>query len=501
MAPPASIAVPLLALLGSVTLQPAAAAAAADVSFPGMIAHVLQGRKTIDVSSSEWFANDGPLPTPPADHDAAAEVECGAALFTHGKVTGSIDAFDTAMSWDGRVNGTLWQRGCSMYYTEQWTEGAAQFAFNVSENPNGTEESVWRWLCQAREHGVPYATAHILDTTGETRPYMVKVFAMYKAAASSGAAAAERDVLALCAGASAQGSQECFYSDMYYGLYIETHGNASAAQTHLHRAGLSAYGPLSQDYMWRLTRVHNAVRGWPIKSSSIKPPPPPPLKLDDNVGVGATGSTCPCAHCMDQTPCAPPACQVCGPGRCNAIYGCKTNASAACTCTRSWPSGKNCSATGAPRTPYVYAAHMPGGGCCQMPAAWMTAPHDNDGTRVSPLPFPDSTTGWGDACAWDDIPSSKTFTSGTCASAGFRRQSGGCLGRVRNAPFRPLKGTVLEHESLPFLAVLLCLRTHRRASRLRRRRRRQPPLAPWCQVDTNQLRVMQAACDCSTSWY
>ena len=40
-------------------------------------------------------------------------------------------------------------------------------------------ESVWRWLWQAREHGVPYATAHILNTTGETRPYMVKVFAMY----------------------------------------------------------------------------------------------------------------------------------------------------------------------------------------------------------------------------------------------------------------------------------------------------------------------------------
>ena len=38
---------------------------------------------------------------------------------------------------------------------------------------------------------------------------------MYKAAAGSGAAAAERDVLALCDGVSAQGSQGCFYSDMY----------------------------------------------------------------------------------------------------------------------------------------------------------------------------------------------------------------------------------------------------------------------------------------------
>ena len=90
------------------------------------------------------------LPTPPAGHDAAAEVEYGAALFTHGKVTGSVDAFDTAMSWDGRVNGTLWQRGCARYYTEQWTEGAAQFAFDVSENPNDTEERVSGGGCGRR---------------------------------------------------------------------------------------------------------------------------------------------------------------------------------------------------------------------------------------------------------------------------------------------------------------------------------------------------------------
>jgi len=222
-------------------------------------------KKSIDVSSSDWFANAAPLQRPPAGHDAAAEVEYGAALFTHGKVTGSVDAFDTAMTWDGRVKGTLWQRGCAMYYTEQWVKGAAQFSFDVSENPNDTEESVWRWLCQARSRGVPYATANILNTSGETRPYMQKVYSMYKAAAGSGAAAAEQAVLALCNGASAQGSQGCFYSDMYYGLYAEAHGNATVAQGHLHRAGLSEYGPQSQDYMWWLTRVHNAVRGWPIR--------------------------------------------------------------------------------------------------------------------------------------------------------------------------------------------------------------------------------------------
>ena len=116
--------------------------------------------KTIDVSGSEWFTHSPPLPAPPSGHDASSEVEYGATLFTHGKVTASVAAFDQAMAWDGRINGTLWQRGCAMYYTEQWVEGAAQFALDVSENPNDTEESVWRWLCQARGHGVQYATAH-----------------------------------------------------------------------------------------------------------------------------------------------------------------------------------------------------------------------------------------------------------------------------------------------------------------------------------------------------
>ena len=198
-------------------------------------------KQSIDVSSSEWFANASALPPPPAGHDAAAEVEYGAALFTHGKVTASVTAFDTAVTWDGRVRGALWQRGCAMYYTEQWVDGAAQFAFDVSANPNDTEESVWRWLCQARSQGVTFATANILNTTDEIRPYMQKVYAMYKAAAGAGAAAAEKEVLALCAGSGAQESQGCFYSNMYYGLYAEAHGNATAAQGHLYRAAVSAY--------------------------------------------------------------------------------------------------------------------------------------------------------------------------------------------------------------------------------------------------------------------
>jgi len=218
-------------------------------------------RVVVDVSTSEWLANAAPLPSPPSGHDASTEVEWGATLFTHGKVTASVNAFDTAMGWDGSVNGTLWQRGCSLFYTEQLNDSAAQFALDVAGNPNDTEESVWRWLAQARARGPAvgplYASANILNTTGESRPYMIKVYNMYR----TGTPEAERAVLELCSGSDMQAA---FYADMYFGLYLEQHGLSTKAQSHLHRAGVSPYGTESGDYMWWLVRVHNAVRAWPL---------------------------------------------------------------------------------------------------------------------------------------------------------------------------------------------------------------------------------------------
>jgi hypothetical protein len=276
----------------------------------------------VDVSTSEWLANAPPLPSPPSGHghDAAgAEVEWGATLFLHGKVTASVNAFGAAMVDDGSVNGTLWQRGCALFYTEQLNASAAQFALDVAGNPHDTEEAVWRWLAQARAlgpvAGPPHATAHILNTTGESRPYMVKVYTLYK----TGTAAAAQDVLSLCASSDAQSA---FYANMYFGLYAEQHGNTTAARAHLHRAGLSSYGPASDDYMWWLTRVHNAVRGWPIADSttagttagtgantvgtlrvlatSSKPIPAITTK-DSHIGTDSTSGTVTTSGVMDTT--------------------------------------------------------------------------------------------------------------------------------------------------------------------------------------------------------
>lgn len=95
---------------------------------------------------------------------------------------------------------------------------------------------------------------------------MIKIYDMFRSSAPE----AEQKVLSLCGSAAdtpPPGSgQSCFYADLYYGLYMEAHGNSTAAKAHLHRAGMSAYGAATDDYMFWVARVHNAVRKWPMIS-------------------------------------------------------------------------------------------------------------------------------------------------------------------------------------------------------------------------------------------
>jgi len=63
------------------------------------------------------------------------------------------------------------------------------------------------------------------------------------------------------------------------------------------------------------------------------------------------------------------------------------------TCTRSWSSGNGCVYNETAFVYWIESNHN--GGCCQMPAEWMTEPHDNGGNFVAPLPFPASEHSYG----------------------------------------------------------------------------------------------------------
>ena len=56
----------------------------------------------------------------------------------------------------------LWQRGLSLYYARRFEDGSEQFLTDVSLNPNDTEETIWKFLCDAQLVGFNQAQEQML---------------------------------------------------------------------------------------------------------------------------------------------------------------------------------------------------------------------------------------------------------------------------------------------------------------------------------------------------
>ena len=185
---------------------------------------------------------------------AAASTRDGMAAFSAGKVEQSIDIFDEIIAEKPTAAPYLWQRGLSLYYAERFKEGAAQFATDVSVNPNDTEEAIWNFLCVARIDGFDSARKSMLRVGNDRRAVMGAVLKLFRG---------DTDETPLLAFASeAKGSGDEFYANLYLGLYREAQGDKEGARRFLTLATKSKYGQKAPDYMADLARVHMQRRGW-----------------------------------------------------------------------------------------------------------------------------------------------------------------------------------------------------------------------------------------------
>lgn len=111
----------------------------------------------------------------------------GAAAFKRNQVEESCDAFDQVINLAPQYAASMWQRGLSLFYCERLEDGMAQFALDVTENPNDTEESIWHYLCNARHRAATdgasqaasAAQSEMLRVGRETRPVMRAAMALY----------------------------------------------------------------------------------------------------------------------------------------------------------------------------------------------------------------------------------------------------------------------------------------------------------------------------------
>ena len=171
-------------------------------------------------------------------HNPHTSIERGMTYFKMGCIAAAIADFDRAEQLNPALTPYLWQRGLAYYYAERFAEGARQFETDLTVNGQDVEETVWRYLCQARLHGAQAAREALLPVRDDPRPVMGWVYRLF---------AGECDAETVVAHHQALGRRDRFYCQLYMGLYFE----AEQAETQL-----------LDDYMGWLAIVHRRLRGW-----------------------------------------------------------------------------------------------------------------------------------------------------------------------------------------------------------------------------------------------
>lgn len=171
--------------------------------------------------------------------------------FRAGRIDESVADFDQYVKLEPAAENRQWERGISLYYAGQFAKGAKQFEDYQKFHDQDVENSVWRYLCVAREEDVEKAKTTLLRITNDPRVPMMEIFAMYqgKLKPEDVLAAAEknppnRELL----------NQRLFYAHLYIGLWYEAAGKAAEAKKHI----LESEKHKIAHYMWDVAHVHTA---------------------------------------------------------------------------------------------------------------------------------------------------------------------------------------------------------------------------------------------------
>jgi lipoprotein NlpI len=173
----------------------------------------------------------------------------GMVHFQAGDIDRSITDFDRSIELDPRSKPYLWQRGISLYYAGRFKDGAEQFEVHRTVNGNDVENSVWHYLCVARDSSLEEARKKLIPSAGDPRPPMMEVLELYRGAKTV------EDVLN--AAEQVKGGPRAkplarFYGNLYVALHYESLGKTELCQKYLEECLKTGTG----GYMADVARVH-----------------------------------------------------------------------------------------------------------------------------------------------------------------------------------------------------------------------------------------------------
>lgn len=174
----------------------------------------------------------------------------GSERFKLGQIDGSIEDFDRYLKLRPDQEPWHWKRGISYYYAGSYDKGRRQFEGYQTVDDNDVENAVWRYLCMARQQGVPKARDAILKIKRDPRVPMMEVYALY-----AGKADPESVLIAARGGSPSEAelNSRLFYAHLYLGLYHEAAGEVEKARHHI---AIAADKHKIGHHMWNVADVH-----------------------------------------------------------------------------------------------------------------------------------------------------------------------------------------------------------------------------------------------------
>lgn len=173
----------------------------------------------------------------------------GMVHFQAGDIDRSISDFDRSIELDPRSKPYLWQRGISLYYAGRFKEGAEQFEVHRTVNGNDVENSVWHYLCVARDSSLEEARKKLIPSAGDPRPPMMEVLELFR-----GETTVEEVLNAVeqVEGGPRAKPLARFYGNLYVALHYESLGKRDLCQKYLEECLKTGTG----GYMADVARVH-----------------------------------------------------------------------------------------------------------------------------------------------------------------------------------------------------------------------------------------------------
>ena len=251
-----------------VTRRAAVVALAAATSLSGLL-----GRAADQVSRSEALqeivtadrAGDGDRLLKLADELLARDADAaeahyfrGRERFRRGQIAQSVADFDRYVELRPEREPPQWERGIALYYQADYARGAKQFELYQTFDNRDVENSVWRYLCLAKQDGVESARKTMLPIERDPRVPMMDIFRLYAGQAKP------NDVLA--AARAGEPSPEVldgrlFYAHLYLALYHDAAGDRPLVRKYIDLAADERLRqhPRINAYMWAVARVHQRL--------------------------------------------------------------------------------------------------------------------------------------------------------------------------------------------------------------------------------------------------